>query len=231
MTAGRKSPPLRSTGLVSALFFLGSPIVRAQSPGTFTPTGSMMTPRFSHTATLLPDGRVLIAGGDISCSLGAPCTLATTGELYDPASGTFSAAGAMNTIQPVGGILLPNGTVFFVDGYPPGGGYPAAERARIELYDPSSGKFEIAGVSASLTTVGSAALLNNGSVLMIGLATGAEIYDPVAGTFTPTATSPGAEFGAVIAVLPDNRILLGSPALFDPATGTVTNLARSSTAR
>jgi hypothetical protein len=94
---------------------------RAQSPGAFTATGSMITPRFFHTATLLPDGRILIAGGDGSYS---PTTNA------DPATGTFVATGSMTT--PRDGhtaTLLPNGTVLIAGGGPRinGGGYSLTE--------------------------------------------------------------------------------------------------------
>jgi hypothetical protein len=200
-----------------------SVVALGQSAGTFTATGSMITPRFFHTATLLPDGRVLIAGGSISCVIGA-CTSATTAELYDPASGTFSAAGVMNTIQPVGGILLPNGKVFFVESYPTGA--PAS----IEFYDASNGEFKIAGASASLSVVWSAALLNDGTVFMTGSnvsGSGAEIYDPVADTFIPITTWP-ANIGIAfaLAVLPDNRVVLDYPAIFDPASGSAARAPR-----
>ena len=115
--------------LPMALFCIGNGSILAQRPGAFTATESLITPRFRHTATLLPNGKVLIAGGDISCMFGSACIPATSAELYDPANGTFTDAGTMNTTQPVGGILLPNGKVFFVDGYPTG------SQARIELYN------------------------------------------------------------------------------------------------
>ena len=86
MTAGRKRPPFWSTGLPSALFFLGSLIVQAQSPGTFTATGSMATARLFHTATLLMDGRVLIAGGQN----GASANRLSSTEIYDPVAKTFT---------------------------------------------------------------------------------------------------------------------------------------------
>jgi hypothetical protein len=126
----------------------------------------------------------------------------------------------MNTIQPVGGILLPNGQVLFAEGY------PAGARASIELFDPSNGEFRIAGASASLPVVWSAALLNDGTVFMTGIngsGSGAEIYDPVANAFTPITTWPAnIGYAAVLAVLPDNRVLLDTPALFDPVSGTLT---------
>jgi hypothetical protein len=65
----------------------------AQLPGTFTATGNTMTPRFAHSATLLPNGKVLIAGENTVCTIGfppgfPPCTVAPGAELYDPATGS-----------------------------------------------------------------------------------------------------------------------------------------------
>src|SRR5215831_10113665 len=55
----------------------------AQSTGSFTTTGDMMVPRLFHTATLLPDGTVLIAGG---ITPGSNPSILTSAEIYDPSS-------------------------------------------------------------------------------------------------------------------------------------------------
>ena len=87
----------------------------AQSPGTFTQTGTMVVARYQHTATLLNDGQVLIAGRDSSYGQG-PNTEASA-EVYDPATATFTATGSMTT--PRGyhtATLLPNGKVLIAGG-------------------------------------------------------------------------------------------------------------------
>src|SRR6266550_1143955 len=83
------------------LFILGASgiprIATAQSTGTFTPTGSMTIPRTGHTATLLANGKVLIAGGN------GPLASA---ELYDPSTGTFTPTGAMTMAGNLGAATL-----------------------------------------------------------------------------------------------------------------------------
>src|SRR4029077_14156596 len=76
----------------------------ADAPFTFSNTGSLNTARSSHTATLLPNGKVLVAGGQ------GTGVVFTSAELYDPASGTWTATGSLNTARVLHtATLLPNG--------------------------------------------------------------------------------------------------------------------------
>ena len=81
--------------------------------GLWTATGSLSTARYSHTATLLPNGKVLVAGGIDGIYV------LSSAELYDPATGTWTAT--LNMGDPHGrhtATLLPNGKVLVAGGVP-----------------------------------------------------------------------------------------------------------------
>ena len=180
--------------------------------GTFTATGSMTVPRVNHTATLLPDGRVLITGGYTACVTGSPCLRADHAEIYDPATGTFTATGSMATAYVTGAVLLPNGKVLI--------GYDETT-ASVEFYDSSTGEFHTIGKPATLKGVGFSALLNDGRVLL-----GAELYDPVSGTFSPAANWPASQGYWYPVMLAGGEVLfvpfesISGSEMYDPATGT-----------
>src|SRR5450432_1993526 len=112
------------------------PNALAQSPGKFVPTGNLNAPRISHTATLLHDGRVLIAGGSTIDE-----TPINSAELYDPSAGTFSPTA--NMIVSRDGhtaTLLLDGRVLITGGYTVGD-----VGTNAELYDPATGAFTLTG--------------------------------------------------------------------------------------
>src|SRR6266496_6395701 len=116
---------LMRTLTVSALCLL---FLHQAEAGYFTNTGSLTTARYRHSATLLPDGTVLIAGGSVTGSWFASL------EIYDPNNGVCTNAGAPNDIgSGHTATLLPNGTVWFTGGYVGSGA-----RSIIQLYDPAT---------------------------------------------------------------------------------------------
>ena len=124
--------------------------------GTWTATGSLATARDFHTATLLRNGKVLVAGGD-----GLDSQSLTSAELYDPASGTWTATGSLNTARFLHtATLLPNGKVLVAGGYNDSGYLASAE-----LYDPASGTWTATGSLATARDRHTATLLPNGKVL------------------------------------------------------------------
>ena len=172
-------PPTRAPPWFSILVFggstargapaLGSAEIYNPGTGKFTPTGSAADGRLLHTATLLQDGRVLVAGGAATND-----TVNVTAEIYDPTSGTFSLTGPMNVRRQMHtATLLPDGRVLVAGGIPgPSGltGQPVSidAVASADLYDPRTGKFTPAGMMGATRMGHTATLLDDGRVLIAG---------------------------------------------------------------
>jgi len=124
--------------------------------GTFTATGSANRTRTYHTATLLNSGKVLGAGGAYS---------ATTAEVYDPATGTFTYAPAnLSTVRYLHtATLLPNGMVLLA-----GGDIGSVALSSAELFNPATGTFTLTGSLNAGRYVHTATVLDNGMVLLAG---------------------------------------------------------------
>jgi hypothetical protein len=177
--------------------------------GTWTPTGSLAAPRRQHTATLLPSGKVLVAGGGNINNYNA--SLFASAELYDPATGTWTTTGSLATARVIHtSTLLSNGKVLIV-----GGNGPPNYLASAELYDPTTGTW--ATTTGSLATARyyhTATLLPNGKVLVAGGATGqktfasAELYDPSSGIWTATGSLGTARGGHTATALPNGEVLV-----------------------
>jgi hypothetical protein len=181
---------------------------------TFAATGSMTVPRAGQTITMLRDGRVLLTGG--VKNVGFRSELASA-EIYDPASGTFSATGSMSV--PREGhtaTLLRNGRVLVVGGSD--NGTHTLDTA--EVYDPSIGAFSRAGHLNQPRVAHVAALLGTGKVLIAGGGRGgmpggyisydtAELYNPSTRTFSPMlARMHYDRVGAAAVRLNDGRVLI-----------------------
>jgi hypothetical protein len=219
---GQKTAACLIAGFVLPSFLITS-IAFAQTAGTFTPTGHMTTPRFLHAATLLADGRVLIAGGQMivgkgpNLGLGLSLQALASAEIYDPSTGVFTPTGAMTTprVSP-SATLLPDGRALIM------GGGPGAE-----LYDPNTGTFR--AITSAAAGSSWATLLNNGKVLIIN-GRSAQLYDPVTDTSTATGGRT-TDFVDTATLLPNGKVLittgnpegpppyLSSAELYDPSIG------------
>jgi WD40 repeat protein len=229
--------------VVSPLLFLAAGLALAQlcqgaSVG-FENTGNLGHARANHTATLLPDGKVLVAGGENGTN-----DLTST-ELYDPASRTWTSTDSLADGRHYHtATLLLNGKVLVVGGIDFGG-----ELANAELYDPASGTWTATGNLHVKRHAHTATLLPDGKVLVAGgvqgatgsgytSITSAELYDPASGTWTVTGSLATARGDHTATLLSSGKVLvaggrptfsgagnprIASAELYDPASGTWTS--------
>lgn len=205
--------------------------------GTFQYTTNTMNAfRYAHTATLLANGQVLVAGGFDSHSE----TMLSSAELFDPAAQSFAVTGPMITPrQWHTATLLDNGKVLVTGGLNTIGGTTNV-LSSAETYDPLAGTFTTAPGAMSSPRYGhTATLLGNGKVLIAGGCTGngltdcvntADVLDPATGNFTPT-TQPMLQARAfhTATLLSTGKVLIAggvqgivsyTAELYDPATDT-----------
>jgi len=220
--------------------FTGSATVTVNGP-SFTPVGSLNTARSQHTATLLPNGKVLIAGG-----LSVQSALSSA-EIYDPSTKNFSGTGSLAT--PRFGhtaILLPSGKVLITGGITLDSQGNPARILTSELFDPTSGTFSATGTSPSIDA-DNATLLQTGKVLVVGPVSSGqpqELYDPASGTFSNTGSSLAIRSGEIAVLLNDGTVLrsggsagsgvggvLATAELYDPTAATFSNTGSLNTAR
>jgi hypothetical protein len=224
-------------GVIVALFggFLLSGVLTTQQqesvpgaasggPGTFGAAGVLAEGRESHTATLLPDGRVLIIGGD--ARVGA-YGLASA-EAWDPTTASFASAGAAVTgRRGHSATALLDGRVLVVGGDDGAGGTTA------DVWEPATESVEPAGTLAEPRPEGhTATLLADGRVLVVGgdgLSGSAEVWDPTTESFGPAGSLAQAREGHTATLLPDGRVLVvggtvesgtGYAEIWDPVTDT-----------
>lgn len=192
---------------------------------TFSATGSMSVNREHHTATLLGNGKVLVAGGYNG-------TVLASAELYDPTSGTFSPTGSMSTPRYLHtATLLSNGTVLLTGGSrdpTTGDGFLASA----ELYDPATETFTPVGDMSTPRFQHTATLLQDGMVLVVGGQSGAppgsfgiytasaDLYDPALGTFARVGDMGVPRYVHSAVLLNDGKVLVAGGD-YTTSTGTV----------
>jgi hypothetical protein len=226
-----KSFKVRRLGCFTVLFLGCCLMAQAQS---WTYTGSMVFRHAFHTATLLENGNVLVAGGDYKGHYGI-----ANSELYNPSTGTFSTTGSLNTgRQSHTATLLNNGQVLIAGGeanvYSPTGSHIVC-LTTAELYNPSTGTFTYTG---SMTTARcanfTATRMNNGTVLFTGgynngVIASAEVYEPSTGTFSATGNLQVGRTAQTATLLENGDVLIAggtngtnffnSAELYNPSSG------------
>jgi hypothetical protein len=218
----------------------------------FMMLGQMTTARASHSATLLPDGQVFLAGGVI-CSAGN-CGYLASAEIFDPVTQRFSAVGSMIEARAKHtATLLNDGTVLLA------GGRSKDPLASAEIYDPGSGRFTAAEAMGSARFLHTATLLQDGEVLVAGgrgcsgecddnsASASAELYDPGTRKFSPTGPMTEGRILHTATLAGDGRVLIAggrscvgdcegdktlqNTELYDPTTRTFTPAANMTAAR
>jgi WD40 repeat protein len=217
------NPPKLSVGLHDAVIPLG---------GSWVTTGSLIAARGENTAALLPSGKVIVAGG-----VGENAS--QSAELYDPVSESWTATGSLNVARALHtATLLPNGKVLVAGGFDFVNGL-REQVARVELYDPITGRWSDTGSLNERREAHGATLLPDGTVLVAGgsnnrevFLASAELYDPASGTWTFTGPMTASRSQFTLTLLPNGQVLaaggytlnniLKSAELYDPATGIFT---------
>lgn len=233
--------PLLILGLI-ACSSVGDTHKASAAKGMVAPTASMKIARSGHTATLLPNGNVLIAGG-----MNGNGSYFDTAEIYSPATDTFGSAQNMSARR-VGhtATLLPNGKVLIA------GGYNGDYLASAEIYDPATGSFTPIGQMTMARSEHVAVLLNNNKLVLAGgIGTGwtflasAEVYDPSTGIFTRTGSMTTPRESHTATLLKSGKVLISgghkgrreamtvysSAEVYDPAKGTFSATGNMTTIR
>ncbi|HLL55882.1 MAG TPA: Ig-like domain-containing protein, partial [Myxococcaceae bacterium] len=201
--------------LTVALDGLEGPVV--VDPG-WSATGEMSVYRDSHSVTLLPSGKVLAAGGS------SQSHRLYSAELYDPATGTWSATGSMMRPDVGATIVLPTGKVLALGSLP-------------QLYDPATGTWGYPATTRYFSDNPTATLLPSGEVLVAGgSGTDCYLYDPANETWRATGSLTYVPAGHTATLLSSGKVLVAGgggrqAALYDPVAGRWSSAGSMVTAR
>lgn len=186
------------------------------STGLWTASASMSLGRRSHTATLLPDGRVLVVGGLVCCSQNSE-TYTATAELFDPRTGAFRPTGSLRVARAFHqATLLPDGRVLVTGGFA-GSATALTALAVTEAYDVASEEFRDGPPLAVARAGHSALVLGDGRVLVVGGLDGSpsapgiaetELFHPDTNQWTAGPLRDPANLDATATRLGNGKVLL-----------------------
>src|ERR1035437_2221947 len=237
-----KTHPGNYLALALAALALNLSVTQPAQAASWVTNGPMVTARYNHTATLLSNGKVLVAGGvtNYGTTIGT-----SSAELFDPATGRGTTTGAMTTSRyDHTATLLPNGKVLVAGGY---GNDAPYYLSSADIYDPATGTWTATAPMNGAHENHTATLLRSGKVLVTGGADSegdnlvSELYDPATGTWKASGTMKSAFWDHTATLLTNEMVLIagggnnyGPPSraeLYDPATETWTETGAMSTNR
>ena len=196
---------------------LASAEVFDPATGTWEETGAMDDARHRHTATLLRNGLVLVAGGIADSPPDGSAERLTSAELYDPATGTWTDTGPMHTRRALHtGTLLSSGLVLIAGGNRAEHKPLGKALASAELYDPAIGAWTDTGQLEVGRAWHTATALGDGTVLVTGgsIYRGAEAlasterYDPATGQWTAGPPMEHARYDHTATLMSDGSVLI-----------------------
>ena len=203
------------------------------------PTGSMSVARADHVAAKLPDGRVIVVGGN---STGGSSTATT--EIYDAATGAFAPAAPLIVARAQSGIAtLADGRILVLGGVrqtTSGGEFLSSA----EIYDPTTASWSVTAgsLNGGTSTASPVTLTLSDGKVMVLTSTNSQLFDPATGQFSLPTNLTTWRSRPSAALLPDGRVLLAggqdssnviltSADIWNPATGTWSATGSMATAR
>ncbi len=229
--------PVFGRRLALPFFFLCAVLVVEPCAAQWDLTENLNVARDYHTATLLSNGKVLVASGSTNGPQAFQYPEITSAELYDPLSRTWTLTGSLTDARVLHtAALLLDGQVLVVGGWP-NHNHTGGALATAELYNPATGNWSFTGSMNIRRVYHTETLLLDGRALVVGCFTdgftnSAELYDPTTGTWSLTGSTINPHFGFHTATLLQNGKVLVSGGyegteqisahaeLYDPATGT-----------
>ena len=217
--------------------------------GTFTATGSMVQARAEFGIALLANGQVLVVGGCTAYDANGCLAVTAKAEIYNPATGTWTATGAMRAARhAMNATLLASGKVLVA------GGATASSDAlnSTEIYDPTAKTFTLGTKMVQARSDYASIMLGTGKILFMGgeningvSISNAELYNPSTGKFAATGNMTATREEHVAVLLANGNVLvsggnkktltaqtpLASAELYNPATGKWTATGSMSSAR